>query len=201
MAGRCRNRAPWRPRTGIGSARRRSTARAGWYHYGYRFYEPHLQRWVNRDPLGERGGMNLYTFVVNSPTDLVDSWGLEGTGTPVPFPPRDPTLLHPPPKPGYPKAEPITKPRMKGKQATFCVLVYAGALRDQLKHADDDYSDCLEACSGLNPVEINACVNNCLTIHQIDACALGGCFVRDSLLSLLGPSRWNKDWFNKPWRR
>jgi hypothetical protein len=74
-------------------------------------------------------------------------------------------------------------------------------MRDELKQAEDDYQGCLDACSGLNSVDIHACVNNCLTIFRIDACAVGGCFVRNSLLSLLGTSRWNKEWFGKPWRR
>ncbi len=35
-------------------------APSGLYSYGYRFYDPNLQRWINRDPIGERGGVNLY---------------------------------------------------------------------------------------------------------------------------------------------
>ena len=30
-------------------------AQSGMYYYGFRFYDPHLQRWPNRDPLGEEG--------------------------------------------------------------------------------------------------------------------------------------------------
>lgn len=51
-------------------------AASGLYYYGYRFYEPSLQRWVNRDPIGERGGLNLYTFVGNTPLQLLDPYGL-----------------------------------------------------------------------------------------------------------------------------
>src|SRR5207245_9136483 len=28
---------------------------ANLYYYGYRFYDPNLQRWLNRDPIGESG--------------------------------------------------------------------------------------------------------------------------------------------------
>ena len=35
-------------------------------------------KWVNRDPLGENGGLNLYAFVVNQPTLFMDRWGLAG---------------------------------------------------------------------------------------------------------------------------
>jgi hypothetical protein len=41
-----------------------------------RFYEPSLQRWLNRDPIGELGGINLYGFVGNNPMSFVDPYGL-----------------------------------------------------------------------------------------------------------------------------
>ena len=46
------------------------------YYYGYRFYAPALQRWVNRDPIEERGGINLYRFVGNAPVNKFDKNGL-----------------------------------------------------------------------------------------------------------------------------
>jgi len=52
-------------------------ANAGLYYYGFRFYEPNLQRWLNRDPIGERGGINMYGFVKNNAVNLIDLWGLE----------------------------------------------------------------------------------------------------------------------------
>ena len=48
---------------------------SGLVYYLYRYYDPNLQRWPNKDPLEERGGINLYGFVQNEPTDLVDSDG------------------------------------------------------------------------------------------------------------------------------
>jgi RHS repeat-associated protein len=48
---------------------------AGLYYFGYRFYEPNLQRWVNRDPIGERGGLNLGRFSGNSPLNKYDPYG------------------------------------------------------------------------------------------------------------------------------
>ena len=50
---------------------------AGLYYYGYRFYDGGLQRWINRDPIGEMGGENLFTFVEQSPISVVDSMGLD----------------------------------------------------------------------------------------------------------------------------
>jgi RHS repeat-associated protein len=49
---------------------------SGLYYYGYRFYEPNLQRWLNQDPIREAGGMNLYGFVHNDPINAIDSLGL-----------------------------------------------------------------------------------------------------------------------------
>jgi RHS repeat-associated protein len=48
----------------------------GLNYYGYRFYSAALGRWINRDPLGEEGGINLYAFVENDPVNWVDPWGL-----------------------------------------------------------------------------------------------------------------------------
>jgi len=48
----------------------------GWSNYGYRFYVPVLGRWINRDPIGERGGMNLYTFASNQSVNFADHLGL-----------------------------------------------------------------------------------------------------------------------------
>ena len=36
-------------------------------YYNYRFYNPKDGRWINRDPIAEQGGWNLYGFVRNSP--------------------------------------------------------------------------------------------------------------------------------------
>jgi RHS repeat-associated protein len=73
---------------------------SGLYYYGYRFYEPYLQRWLNRDPLTEKGFAVLfhhlalglpagepqaplyalrfhpYTFVLNDPEGSLDIEGL-----------------------------------------------------------------------------------------------------------------------------
>jgi RHS repeat-associated protein len=58
----------------------------GLLYYGYRYYQPVTGRWINRDPVEEKGGINLYTFVRNAPTA---SWDVLGAGVVT-----DP---HPPP--------------------------------------------------------------------------------------------------------
>ena len=52
-------------------------ASADVYYFGFRFYDPNLQRWLNRDPLGEAGGINLYQYAGNSPVNFVDAYGLQ----------------------------------------------------------------------------------------------------------------------------
>ncbi|MGN0845714.1 MAG: RHS repeat-associated core domain-containing protein, partial [Kiritimatiellia bacterium] len=47
----------------------------GLYYYGYRFYHPVLMRWLNRDPIEEEGGVNLYHFLYNNSFILFDPLG------------------------------------------------------------------------------------------------------------------------------
>ena len=47
----------------------------GVYYYGLRYYSAELGRWINRDPIGANGGINVYTFVGNAPLDNFDSFG------------------------------------------------------------------------------------------------------------------------------
>jgi len=48
---------------------------SGLMNYGYRYYSPHLGRWTCKDPIGERGGINLYGMVHNNPVNHVDYLG------------------------------------------------------------------------------------------------------------------------------
>jgi RHS repeat-associated protein len=47
----------------------------GLYYYGARFYDPTLQRFLNRDPIGELGGFNLYEAMGNNAVCYIDPWG------------------------------------------------------------------------------------------------------------------------------
>jgi RHS repeat-associated protein len=42
----------------------------------YRAYDADTGRWINRDPIGEMGGLNLYDYVGNNPVNLRDAFGL-----------------------------------------------------------------------------------------------------------------------------
>ncbi len=45
-------------------------------YYGYRYYNPDWGRWINRDPIEEMGGLNVYGFVGNRVFSAVDPNGL-----------------------------------------------------------------------------------------------------------------------------
>jgi len=49
--------------------------------YGYRYYDPVTGRWPSRDPIGERGGLNLYGFVGNDALTGWDRLGLDRQDT------------------------------------------------------------------------------------------------------------------------
>lgn len=51
-------------------------AYSGDYYFLHRFYDPNLQRWLNRDPINELGGLNVYNYVANNPINAFDASGL-----------------------------------------------------------------------------------------------------------------------------
>lgn len=57
-----------------------TTTASGMRFYGYRFLNPELGRWPNRDPIEELGGLSLYLFAGNQSVNLVDPLGLIGLG-------------------------------------------------------------------------------------------------------------------------
>jgi RHS repeat-associated protein len=51
-------------------------AQSGLIRCHFRYYEPNLQRWLNRDPIGLLGGVNLHAYVGNDPVNYSDPLGL-----------------------------------------------------------------------------------------------------------------------------
>ncbi len=49
---------------------------SGLYYYRARMYSPTLGRFLQVDPIGYSGGMNLYVYAANDPLDLTDENGL-----------------------------------------------------------------------------------------------------------------------------
>ncbi|MGJ8639320.1 MAG: RHS repeat-associated core domain-containing protein [Opitutaceae bacterium] len=50
-------------------------AETGLLYYGFRYYDASTGRWLSKDPIGERGGLNLYGMVGN---DLLNQWDYLG---------------------------------------------------------------------------------------------------------------------------
>lgn len=49
------------------------------HYYGYRYYDANSGRWVNRDPIEEEGGMNIYAYTKNDGIGKLDKLGLSPT--------------------------------------------------------------------------------------------------------------------------
>lgn len=65
----------------------------------FRHYSPELHRWLSRDPIAERGGLNLYQFVSSNPVINSDALGLFSLPDFLDFdlfpdPDRDPAKTH-----------------------------------------------------------------------------------------------------------
>ena len=68
-----------------------NTAPISLQHVGERWYQPNTGRFVQRDPTGMMGGLNLYGYCINNPLSAIDPTGTTSTGPAGwgPFP--DPT--------------------------------------------------------------------------------------------------------------
>jgi RHS repeat-associated protein len=55
---------------------REQHANSDFYIYPFRFYDPYSLRWLNRDPVGEAGGLNLYQLAHNNVLSFIDPLGL-----------------------------------------------------------------------------------------------------------------------------
>jgi RHS repeat-associated protein len=58
----------------------RETDVLGLYYYRARYYNPMYQRFISEDPIGFKGGVNKYAYVLNSPTNFNDPLGLDKNG-------------------------------------------------------------------------------------------------------------------------
>ena len=80
------------------------------------FYNPSTGRWLSRDPLGEKGGLNEYAFVANDPLRKADILGkFPNPFSPDPGPPNQ---IHDPP----------TGPFSKCRTALKCGPAFSGVI-------------------------------------------------------------------------
>ena len=66
--------------TAFGYAGYRYDPETGLYHAGARYYDPRLGRFIQPDPIGQAGGLNLYAYVQNDPLNATDPSGLFALG-------------------------------------------------------------------------------------------------------------------------
>ena len=50
--------------------------------HGFRYFDPEIGRYITRDPLGYKDGLDVYLYVHNNPINHIDPLGLEGKGRP-----------------------------------------------------------------------------------------------------------------------
>ena len=63
--------------------------------FGFRWYDPEVGRFTQRDPIGVGGGLNVYAYCAGNPVNFVDPWGLD----PILPPPGCPYQISPGPNP------------------------------------------------------------------------------------------------------
>jgi len=56
---------------------RRFDIETGLYYYRTRYYNPHIGRFMQTDPVGYGAGINWYMYCGNNPLSFVDPWGLD----------------------------------------------------------------------------------------------------------------------------
>ena len=101
----------------------------GLVQYNFRYYNPTDGRWINKDPLMEKGGVNLYGYLFNHVGIYIDWIGLSSQ------------------KPGCPEGSTVspTKCRYKGKckgsyhYKCYCVTPGAWFMPEHMSSATEDY--------------------------------------------------------------
>jgi RHS repeat-associated protein len=144
-------------------------ANSGTYFYGYRFYEPTLQRWINSDLIEEEGGLNLFRFANNDPMRFLDPLGGSvvtiPTSTPKSSPPGPGQQIpgRPAPLPRMPNPRPFLPFLGPAAAALTCGSIAAEAIdtgskiyydrkkRRCEKEWEDAYRMCREELSKPNP--------------------------------------------------
>lgn len=113
-----------------------------------RAYNSNLGRFVNRDPIMEKGGINLYCYVKNNPIIYRDPLGLMCCS--IGIPPR--------PQPAPPRRNPDDDDEISCREQ--CFIDYQACKDDcyrKYKCPSPELDDCLSDCKA----EYFRCLDNC----------------------------------------
>jgi RHS repeat-associated protein len=126
----------------------------GLYYYGYRFYDPVAGRWINRDPIGEKGGSNIYKILYNNTIDKFDVLGMfeyppsyPGYNPEPPKPPAVPPI----PTPSWPRDNLVAPPEINGYQEWFD-LYFSARIETWKKFASMEISSSVDCSTKPNLV-------------------------------------------------
>jgi RHS repeat-associated protein len=116
----------------------------GTYYYGYWHYATALGRWPNRDPIAERGGLNLYGMVGNNPVNFIDYLGLAQKRKCESEIRAGHGWHTPPPKPKPPLRIEANPPNGPGDRCT-AVSCFSGNINDRnstaVSYPDEQFDD------------------------------------------------------------
>ncbi len=150
--------------------------------FGMRYYSVTLGRWINRDPICELGGANVYAYVANNPINRVDYLGMMW----LLCPPGQPCGQEDTPCPKDADGKSSSPPRENENPFDWCKQICSG-------YADVlDRWACVAGCGnpgrgarGTRATSIRDCMDWCsgqYTGAQYDAC-VAGCWQGASVVS------------------
>jgi RHS repeat-associated protein len=178
-------------------------AATGLYYYGYRVYDPQLMRFLNRDPVGEEGGLNLYGFVGNDPVNRIDSLGLapqlcgiDAGGMPIYCDDPDPCWGHCPPGDGSSGRSCNDK-----ITAVIALLHQYKAMRNANTKGADKYFHCLGFCEAAHASDSGWAVwlsSARETLDLIKNCVTGKNTLEDQLRDALADIEANRTGIDCP---
>ena len=126
--------------------------------FGRRYYSATLGRWLNRDPLGDLGGANVYAYVANNPTNRTDYLGLKAVV--CPYLDTDPSRCGP--QGGSTPSSGEPDPPQEENDKKPCPKDGQGTSGPPVRENENPFDWCRQTCSGYADVLVrSACLAGC----------------------------------------